>query len=111
LTEPEKCYEFTVSFPAESEEEAQAVADTVLLAVCGGKKWKHKRLIRRFGWLNVCPRWFVGAGPYEIDEDGEAKTEAGKNRIRRWPAPTNWYFTGTNSNLITSNWTTTWPTS
>jgi len=100
-------YEFSVAFSAADMEEADQIIEAVLLAVCGGKSWRHRRpwrwLLGRFSGV-VCPRFFIGSGPYELDEDGESKYDAGKRYFQR-PAlfPSVW----NTNNGVTTTWTLT----
>jgi hypothetical protein len=102
-------YEFSVAFECDSEDEAEDVMEAVLLATCGGKRWKHRwplRWLARWLPIDVCPRSFAGSGPYELDEEGEPRYDAGRRYFER-PKPLYTGWSSNTGNTFTTNWSGT----
>jgi len=105
-------YEFSVAFECADEAAADDVVEAVLLAVCGGQRWKHRvpfRWLARWLPIDVCPRSFVGGGPYELNDEGEPRYEAGKRYFERPQSPPFLNWSATNASTATNM--VTWFTS
>lgn len=110
-------YDLSISFEAE-DDEADAIAQSALLAVCTGPKWKHWgcwRILPLRLRPRSCPREFAAAWePSPWDDEGEPKERDPKAlRTRCFPPrfpypaqfPSFWGESLTLTNASSTTWT------